>query len=1255
MTTNPFPGLRPFNEDEDQFFFGRDGQSDEILARLRTNRFVAVVGTSGSGKSSLIKAGLLPSLHGGFMVTAGSGWRVALFRPGNNPIHNLAEALSRPGVLSDDAAARQTDPLIETTLRRSGLGLTEAVRQARMPAHENLLIVVDQFEELFRFRNKMSAGASEEDAAAFMKLLLEATQQREAPIYVVITMRSDFIGDCARFRELPETINQGLYLIPLMTRDQRRAAVTGPVAVAGAKVSPLLVNHLLNDVGGDPEQLPILQHALMRTWAYWDSNRKNGEPIDLCHYEAIGGMTEALSQHADEAYNELPDERARDIAEKLFRCLTEKGVDNRQVRRPTTVREICAIADASQEEVIAVIENFRQPGRSFLMPPSGVPLSAESLIDISHESLIGGWQRLKDWVDRESVSAGIYRRLAETSVLYPEKAHLLQDPELEVALAWRRAVNPNKTWADRYHPEYDRAMRFLDDSKDFRDADSIEREKQHRRERRLRLVFASSLIVAVIMLLAGGYSYSQKQTAEQRRREAEQATAAARKDRELAKQRQQEAEKATAQAVTDREAAERSRIEAQKQKASAEEQKREADAQRLIANRERNDADRQRAMVGKYGNWIAERIESVGKGVQLARGNLRERNRIIAELADQLIQVSPPRERARLRVVKENALTMMGEHEEALQEATLVLEASPNNLGALLARSNEYLILGKDSENAKKSVADVDRLLKSVDDMQVTPGESASRLESIAFLNKSISLGMLHEHDAAMKALGGAIQKFVFDGSGSFDSEVSEEIQNVTGQSVIVADGPTFKTGLYYQRANLLAFAGCSEKEFIEALKQADAEAGKYGRPVNAYLKVLNWNWHQWKVQSEDHNKSDYGGLLALGALWERASARRGPLLLKAKQYYDEFLKEHRRRRDPRYNSLAHWAESQIAELKKNQSLAQWTEIATLGANFPTLSRVASSLVTAGTTSRLTPVAVTERPSLTGNDPSAESLNEAIKSEPENLDLLIKRMRFHYYNMQDYDGARKDCKEILTLAPKTPLAYLYLAYLSSDEKEKVQYFRKVLQYDPTYSYALRYLSEILERRGKEEKEEALVYVRRLLTSNSDDTALLLREGKLVRDIKKTKEGLLEALKSINTAIAIKGDDLKFYNERKEIESALDIDKTDVVRHQALGYREAGDIMYRLGRADEAVRTYQLGLKILSDFLEMESANLGDKDKAALDSDLVSMRFKLSTLTKAQTSKQDSKSLMKMFPLVFFPRFDTLGVWDFKMQRTAQSQ
>jgi hypothetical protein len=475
--TNPFPGLRPFHEDEVHLFFGRENQVDAMVDKLAATRFLAVVGTSGSGKSSLVNCGLRPALFGGLLARAGSAWRVAQFRPGSDPLREMARTLAQDGVLfsdyESDGGLSLTD-IVDTTLHMSKLGLVDIVEQARLAKGTNLLLVVDQFEELFRYRqlgtdgdgdNKDKHANISEQATAFVNLLLEAATQTKVPIYVVLTMRSDFLGDCAQFTGLAEAINAGQYLVPRMSRDERRAAIKGPVTVADGEISPLLLTRLLNDVGDNPDQLSILQHALNRTWAYWQNEDSGDGPLALTHYEAIGTMAHALDQHAQKAYGELGSKRQQQICEKIFKALTDKATDPRGIRRPTPMGTLCALADATPAEVTEVIDVFRQPSRSFLMPPAGEALLEQTMIDISHESLMRVWQRLNTWADEEAQSLQIYRRVVETAKLFAkDKASPWTGPDLQHALSWRDHDQPNETWAERYFPGFAIAMHFLHES-----------------------------------------------------------------------------------------------------------------------------------------------------------------------------------------------------------------------------------------------------------------------------------------------------------------------------------------------------------------------------------------------------------------------------------------------------------------------------------------------------------------------------------------------------------------------------------------------------------------------------------------------------------------------------------------------------------------------------------------------------------------------------------------------------------------------
>jgi ABC-type glutathione transport system ATPase component len=202
---NPFPGLRPFREDEAHLFFGREKQVTELLTRLAATRFLAVVGTSGSGKSSLVLAGLLPALDAGAMQST-AAWRIAVVRPGKNPVGELARKLA-----SEDALG--PGDRILGTLESSSRGLIEVTRQAGLSSDESLLVVVDQFEEIFRFSREEEHGADR--AASFIDLLLTTANDAGTSIYVLLTMRSDFLGECAQFRGLPEALNQSQFLIPV--------------------------------------------------------------------------------------------------------------------------------------------------------------------------------------------------------------------------------------------------------------------------------------------------------------------------------------------------------------------------------------------------------------------------------------------------------------------------------------------------------------------------------------------------------------------------------------------------------------------------------------------------------------------------------------------------------------------------------------------------------------------------------------------------------------------------------------------------------------------------------------------------------------------------------------------------------------------------------------------------------------------------------------------------------------------------------
>jgi hypothetical protein len=217
----------------------------------------------------------------------------------------------------------------------------------------------------------------------------------------------------------------------------------------------------------------------MRTWEAWKEAAAFDRPIDLEHYLAIGEMAHALDRHADQAYGELAAvPGAQAVAETMFRSLCERGADYREVRRPTRLEDLCAIARTDIQMMTRVIDAFRTRGRTFIMPGSPAPLEPATVIDISHESLIRQWQRLREWVQLEARSAALYQRLRQTAQLWPQNAALWRNPDLERALLWERDEHPTAAWAARYgtREEFDRATEFL------RASDAAWQEERRQRE-----------------------------------------------------------------------------------------------------------------------------------------------------------------------------------------------------------------------------------------------------------------------------------------------------------------------------------------------------------------------------------------------------------------------------------------------------------------------------------------------------------------------------------------------------------------------------------------------------------------------------------------------------------------------------------------------------------------------------------------------------------------------------------------------------
>jgi conflict system STAND superfamily ATPase len=479
----PYPGLRSFRREESDLFFGREDCINTMVDRLAETRFLAVLGSSGTGKSSVVKTGLLDALDLGVMAQAGSAWQVVDFRPGSTPLTNLARRLLESGKPGSGMVADAEVDLLRAFLVRGPRSIVEWCGDGHLGEHTNLLLLVDQFEELFRYQDY----DSREEAEAFVALLLESARSRQFPIYVALTMRSEYLGACALVDGLAEAISAGMFLTPRMTREECRAAIVGPAKVCGVEIEEALVNRLLNDLAAfapwddrgrsdqldrlirRADQLPLLQYCLNRMWIRAQDGRASGGAVTLtlADYERIRGLAGALNAHADEILAGLGPDKLP-VAEAVFRALTEGSTISDAVRRPTRLRDLAAIGAADAAAVRAVVDAYRAPGCNFLTPeldPANPrPLDAATVVDISHESLIRQWRKLSGWLELEARSVRQWRRLRDRF----EDGQPMQGTELANMVAWRKEQKPNLAWARRYGGDFPAIIRFIETSERMR-------------------------------------------------------------------------------------------------------------------------------------------------------------------------------------------------------------------------------------------------------------------------------------------------------------------------------------------------------------------------------------------------------------------------------------------------------------------------------------------------------------------------------------------------------------------------------------------------------------------------------------------------------------------------------------------------------------------------------------------------------------------------------------------------------------------
>ncbi|MEV7440698.1 hypothetical protein AB0O22_06030 [Streptomyces sp. NPDC091204] len=462
----PYAGLSAFQPEDADRFFGRERLTGELLAKVRDRRFLAVFGPSGSGKSSLLRAGLVARARA-------SGWPVMLFTPRPHPVEECAIHLA--------AATGEAPGALVTELLDDPLALHLRIRQAMVDRAPDVdtLIVVDQFEEVFT----LCADRDERDA--FIAMLLAAATAATSRTRVVLGVRADFYGHCVQDSRLVEAIRDAQVAVGPMSSQELREAITRPAVLADCTVTGPLLAAVVADATGQPGALPLVSHAMVETW-----RRRCGSRLTLEGYLAAGGIQHALAHTAESAYGALSPVQ-QELARSLFLRLTALGDGTEDTRRRITRDELDPSADT-----VHVLESL---ARQRL-----VTLDREC-VEITHEAIIRCWPRLRGWLTEDRDRLLRYRQLTDAAAgweaLDQDRHALYRGARLAAALDLAAADGSRLTSRER---------RFLDAS---REAEAGEIAAARRRTVRLRQLVTLLTVLVVIAATAGGLAVDSRDSA----------------------------------------------------------------------------------------------------------------------------------------------------------------------------------------------------------------------------------------------------------------------------------------------------------------------------------------------------------------------------------------------------------------------------------------------------------------------------------------------------------------------------------------------------------------------------------------------------------------------------------------------------------------------------------------------------------------------------------------------------------------------
>ncbi len=481
----PYRGLEVFDVEHAPFFFGREALTEWLLNEIRPksnsmkdNRFLGIVGSSGSGKSSLARAGLIATLKKG-KLKGSEAWPVVICRPGTDPLEGLAIALAE----AINIGKTPSDVLnLKRDLRGNEgmLHLTTRVALRDAPQEQRLALLVDQFEELFTLCD------DEKLRQAMINNLLYAASVADGQTIVILTMRADFYGRCADYPALAAALSDHQVLVGPMTEDELIRSIERPAQLSGCEFETGLVELLLKEVIDQPGGLPLLQYALLELW-----RRRKGRRITQSAYKTIGGVEGALERRAEEVFSRFSDSEKR-ICRQVFLRLTQAGESTEDTKRRVSMKELMPVKD-KQETMEAVVQTLSGADARLITIEGKGTKEEEKIVEVAHEALIRGWKQLRGWLneDREFL---LWRQRLQSSLsdwerTVSDEGVLLRGGLLVEAERWLKE-RPDDLSKDE--------QKFIQESLGLREREGKDRE----RTRRIKIMWLSTgLTIAIVLTL----------------------------------------------------------------------------------------------------------------------------------------------------------------------------------------------------------------------------------------------------------------------------------------------------------------------------------------------------------------------------------------------------------------------------------------------------------------------------------------------------------------------------------------------------------------------------------------------------------------------------------------------------------------------------------------------------------------------------------------------------------------------------------